>query len=98
MVRGSCNSTNGKNDKQNFWTFYLEIVISCILRCFLNFIFQSLRASFVTVRATRYIWLDDEGYKLQQTIRQLHVGHLHKLRTSKKILIFLLTIKSLKNA
>ena len=44
------------------------------------------------------IWLDDEGYKLQQAIRQLHVGYLHKLRTSKKILIFLLIIKSLKNA
>jgi len=43
------------------------------------------------------IWLDDEGYKLQQAIRQLHVGYLHKLWTSKKILIFLLIIKSLKN-
>ena len=44
------------------------------------------------------IWLDDEGYKLQQAVRQLHVGYLHKLRTSKKILIFLLIITSLKNA
>ena len=34
------------------------------------------------------IWLDDEGYKLKQAIRQLHVGYLHKLQTSKKILIF----------
>ena len=33
------------------------------------------------------LWLDDEGYKLQQATRQLHVGYLHKLRTSKKILI-----------
>jgi len=32
--------------------------------------------------------LDDEGYKLQQAIRQLLVGYLHKLRTSKKILFF----------
>jgi len=64
---------------------------------FLNFIFQFLRASFVTVRATRYM-LDDEGYKLQQAIRQLYVDYLHKLRTSKKILILPLIIKSLKNA
>jgi len=52
----------------------------------------------VTVRARLAIWLDDEGYKLQQAIRQLHVGYLHKLRTYKKILILLLVIKSLKNA
>ena len=64
---------------------------------FLNFIFQSLRASFVTVRATHYM-VDDEGYKLLLPIHQLHVGYLHKLRTSKKILILLLIIKSLKNA
>ena len=44
------------------------------------------------------VWLDDEGYKLQQAIRQLHVGYLYKLRTSKKILILLLIIKSSKNA
>ena len=43
--------------------------------------------------------LDEEGYKLQQAIRlQLHVGYLNKLQTSKKILIFLMIIKSLKNA
>ena len=36
------------------------------------------------------IWLDDEEYKLQQAIRQLHVGYLLKLRTSKKILSLLL--------
>jgi len=44
------------------------------------------------------LWLDDEGYKLRQAIRQLHVDYLHKLRTYKKILILLLIIKSLKNA
>jgi len=38
------------------------------------------------------------GYKLQQAIRQLHVGYLHNLRTSKKILTLLLIVKSLKNA
>jgi len=55
---------------------------------FLKFIFQSLRVSFVTLRLA--MWLDDEGYigpKLQQAIRQC-IGYLHKLRTSKKILIF----------
>ena len=35
---------------------------------------------------------------IQQAIRQLHVDYLHKLRTSKKILILLLIITSLKNA
>jgi len=42
----------------------------------------------VTLRLA--MWLDDEGYigpKLQQAIRQC-IGYLHKLRTSKKILIF----------
>ena len=36
-------------------TFYLEIALFGHSEVFLNFIFQSLRASFVTVSATRYM-------------------------------------------
>ena len=38
---------------ENFWTFYLEIALfGAFLGVFLKFVFQSLHAIFVTVRAT----------------------------------------------